>query len=146
MSWLFELWNMVKFNFFFYLGVVLGLFGLSFFIPLSYLLVLAWVALATVIKLVLSREKRVKQYLFGLGMVFLLVSLFWAVSVYVGWWLVWGLLLAFVSWRIYKGWGVMMRSVRFVETTLFGKSLDKNNFETGEKPSIYKKKEGVDEE
>jgi hypothetical protein len=138
-GWLSELWGMVKFNLLFYFLVIGGLIGLSFFIKLDFWLVLGWLWLATFIRLVWLGEKDPLRYFKSLGLIVLIVSLFWGVASFVGWWAIWILLLGFVCWRVYKGWRVLMRSVRFIETTLFGKPLDRESFDKGEKPSIYKK-------
>jgi hypothetical protein len=134
-----ELWGMVKLNLLFYVLVIGGLIALSFFIGLNFWLVLGWLVFATLIRLVWLGETDLKEYFNSLGFIVLIVSVFWGVAHFVGWWGIWLLLLVFVAWRVYKGWSVLMRSVRFIETTLFGKPLDRESFDKGEKPSIYKK-------
>lgn len=135
-----DLWKSVRFGFFFYLGVILSLFLVNLWVgKLNFFIVLAVVWFGTLVRFVLFKDFKAfyKSLLFSaffVGLFFVLGTFFGSVSVLV-------LFLGFVLWRIIRGRFVFMNSMRKIETILFGKSLDKENFKTGKKPSIYKEEE-----
>ena len=132
-----ELWNKVRFNFFFYLGVILALLVLAW-----RGLLLFWVLALVLVLAVSLRFVFVGNYVFLDWLKsFLFLALVLALFKLLGYWFggvgVLALFLGFVGWRVYKGRRVRLGSVRKIEGLLFGKPLDE--FKKGDKPSIYKK-------
>lgn len=125
------------FGFFFYLAVigVIMLWAWSF--GLNYFDLVLILVTATFLRLYLNKETKIKVYLKNTAIVVLFVSAFWFLPRLFGWWVIWVLFGAFIIYRFIIGRKVLMRSVRFIETKLFGKPLDRKEFKKGEKPSIY---------
>lgn len=137
MSFVLDLWEKVMFGFFFYLAVigVIMLWAWSF--GLNYFDLVLILVTATFLRLYLNKETKIKVYLKNTAIVVLFVSAFWFLPRLFGWWVIWVLFGAFIIYRFIIGRKVLMRSVRFIETKLFGKPLDRKEFKKGEKPSIY---------
>lgn len=145
MSYLGFLWRGVRFNLFFYFGLVTVLFLLGYFFGFSFGLVLGVLLGGVFLRTLLNKSGFGFGFLKNCVVVFLFVSAFWFLPKLFGWWFVWVLLGGFVVYKFVRGWSVFMRSMRFIEKKLFGCSLDKDNFKGGKKPSIYKE-EKKDEE
>lgn len=131
------LWDVVKFNFMFFLGVIsivllwTWAWGITFFE-----LVLILVS-CSFLRLFIIKEFKPWSYVKTFLTITGLVSLFWFAPRLIGWWFVWVLLGGFVAYRFFKGRHVFMSSMRFIEKTLFGKPLDKKEWKDKEKVSIY---------
>lgn len=145
MSYLKFLWDGVKFDLVYYLVVISSIIAYGFYVGLTYLSLVGLLWLSALLKS-LFKEKRfvLVSFFESCAVIVLLVAAFWFLPLLIGWWFVWVLLLGFLVYRVWRGRVLFVRSMRFVEEKLFGKSLDKSNFKKGEKPSVYK--EDVEDE
>jgi len=139
MSYLKFLWDSVKFDLVYYLVVINIIIAYSFYVGLTYLSLVGLLCVSALLKS-LFKEKRFiwASFLKSCSVIVLLVAAFWFLPLLVGWWFVWVLLFLFIAYRFFIGRKLIMSSMRFIERTLFGKSLDRKEFAKGEKPSIYK--------
>lgn len=136
------LWSQLKFNLYFYLGVILVIMLLAWLGVLSFFVLTGLLLCAGWFRLVLFKEKRIAVYLKQSVVVVGLVSLFWFLPQWLGVWGLIVLLAGFVAYKFWRGRKVFMRSMRFVESKLFGRPLDRKEWKKkGDKPSIYKEEE-----
>lgn len=141
MSYASSLWLQTRESFFFYLAIITIIllwswkFGLTFFTLLFLLLGATW------LRLLLNKTTKWLIYAKNSIIITLFVSAFWFLPRLIGWWFIWVLLLGFVAYRFWRGRRVFMNSMRFIETKLFGKPLDKKEWAKAEKPSIYEEDE-----
>lgn len=141
MTYLKLLWLQVRESFFYYLAVITIIllwswaWGLTFFTLVAILVGSSW------LRLLLTKQQRVYSYIKAFIFVFLLVAAFWFLPRLIGWWFIWVLLVGFIAYRFWRGRRLLMNSMRFIETKLFGKPLDKKEWKKAEKPSIYEEDE-----
>lgn len=131
------LWDAVKFNFMFYLAVISIVLLWTWAWGITFLELVLILVGASFLRLYIMREYGLWSYVKTLLTVVGFVSLFWFAPRLIGWWFIWVLLGGFVAYRFFKGRKIFMSSMRFVETKLFGKPLDKKEWSKKEKVSIY---------
>ena len=137
MGYVKDLWLAMRFNFFFYLGVITIILLWSWTWGMSFFVLVALLIGASSLKLALNNVKDRFAYLRAARFMFLLAAAFWFLPRFFGWWALFVLLLALAIYKMWKGRAVLMSSIRFVETKLFGKPLDKKKWDAEEKISIY---------
>lgn len=143
MSYLSWLWDSVKFDFLYYLVVFSMIVAYNFYVGLSFLSLVLILCFSSLIR-ALFKEKRfvLVSFFKTCSLIIVVVAAFWFLPRIIGWWFVWVLLLGFLVYKFWVGRVLLMNSMRFVETRLFGKPLDKKEFKKSEKPSIYKEDKG----
>ena len=143
MSYLKYMWKSVRFDFFYFLGVFSTLLLLLKFFSIGvwglYLVIASFGSLRAfldskfIFKLHLKIWALSALFVFG---IFLLTSLLGFSGALI-------VLLGFLVYRLFKGRKIFMSSMREIETILFTKPLD--DFKKGERPSIYKKNNELNE-
>jgi len=141
-----DLWSRVKFNFFFVLGIIISVTALRLFLNVSTLFIFFFLGVSFSVKLFLFNDfnwrSHLKSWAFLL-VVFVVINL---TSAWLGWWGIIIIILIILVYKFYKGWDLFMKSVRKIEIILFGKPLDKKEFQNKDKPSMYKEKKLNEEE
>lgn len=136
-----DLWNQVKFNFFFVLGLIISLLLLRMFTGVGFVGALVFVLAAFSFRLFLFGERKPLVFFKTWGIITALFLAVFLLTSFLGWLGVILVLLAFLVYKLWRGWSLFMRSTRHIEKILFGKPLDKSEFKEGEKPSIYEYEE-----
>lgn len=139
-----DIWRKVQFNFFFVFSLVTSIFLLFTFFEFSLVKLFFIVTVAYLVKALILRDYSIKNLLKGLLFAYTVIALFVFIPGRYGFLGVVLLLLGLAGFRIWKGWSIMLSSMRMVETRLFGKALDRAEWVDGEKPG-FKKKEVDDE-
>ena len=138
MSYLRFLWDRVKYDLVFYLFLLGLIIAFNAFIGLTFIKLVLILLTASFLKSLHNKSFNAFLFFKNAFVITLVVAAFWFLPRLIGWWFVWVLLGAFLIYKVWRGRELFMRSMRFVEEKLFGRSLDKDNFKEGEKPSIYK--------
>jgi hypothetical protein len=136
-----DLWNRIKFDFFYVLGLIITILLLIKFFNISFFGIWLVIGFFSSLRLIFFKEYSIKKHLKAwlvTGLFILAIYVLTSALGILGAWLV---LLGFLVYRFWSGRKLFMNSLRFIEKTVFGKPLDKKEFEKGEKPSIYKKED-----
>jgi hypothetical protein len=134
-EWVKTVWGKIKLNTFFFVTTITGLIVLLR-LGVGFIGVLSFFYLAFFVKYIVLKQKFNYFFLKGLVTITLLVSLIWFLPKYIGWTWFLVLILAYVVYRVWRGRDLLVDAMRQIEVILFGKSLDKNNWENGDTPSF----------
>jgi hypothetical protein len=146
MSYVFDLWGRIKFNFFYVLALLTTILLLIKFFSINYFQMWLVIVFFSSFRLILFKEYGILKHLKVWVVTGLLIFIVWIFASRFGILGVLFLLLGFLFYRLWTGRRLFMESTRYIEKTLFGKPLDKKEFKKGEKPSLFKNNEGDDKE